>query len=85
MNDKITITKFYGASWCADCKRSSNFLDSKNIAYNYIDIDSVVGAAEEVSEINNGLKSIPTIVLSTGEILVEPSNKQLAQALGIEV
>ncbi len=80
----ISITKFYGADWCADCKRSREFLDTMGIPYNYIDIDKVASAADEVSEINNGLKSIPTIVFTNGEILVEPSNSQLASMFGLK-
>lgn len=74
----------YGASWCADCKRSRDFLDSKKIPYDYIDIDTVSGAADKVAEINHGLRSIPTILFSDGEVLVEPTNLQLAQKLGLE-
>ena len=44
----------YGASWCADCRRSKNLLDSKKINYEFIDIDTVPGAADKVSEINDG-------------------------------
>jgi mycoredoxin len=72
--EKITI---YGASWCPDCKRSKDFLDSKQIKYDYIDIDTVSGAADKVAEINNGLKRIPTIVFSDGSVLVEPSNREI--------
>jgi mycoredoxin len=80
----ISITKFYGADWCADCKRSREFLDTNGITYNYIDIDKVPSAADEVSEINNGFKSIPTLVFSNGEVLVEPSNSQLADMLSLK-
>ena len=83
MTKSISIEKLYGATWCADCKRSRTFLDSNQIRYYYIDIDTVVGAADEVSEINDGLKSIPTIVFSDGSVLVEPTNAQLAEKLGI--
>ncbi len=73
--------KFYGATWCSDCRRSKTYLDEKNIPYEYINIDEVEGAAEEIEKINNGLKSIPTIVFPNGKILVEPSNQELQKAL----
>jgi len=85
MSNLVTISKLYGASWCADCKRSRDFLDSKNITYNYVDIDQDPEAVNEVAKINHGLKSIPTIIFSNGEVLVEPSNAELAKMLGIEV
>jgi mycoredoxin len=73
----------YGASWCADCRRSKAFLDSKNVAYDFIDIDTVPGAADKVSEINNGLKSIPTIIFPDGKVLVVPTNQELAEHLSV--
>ncbi|HET9946483.1 MAG TPA: glutaredoxin family protein [Patescibacteria group bacterium] len=73
--------KFYGATWCSDCRRSKAYLDEKEVAYDYINIDEVVGAAEEVKKINKGLQSIPTIVFPNGTVLVEPSNQQLQQVL----
>jgi len=72
---------FYGAGWCADCKRSQTLLDQNRISYDYIDIDTVQGAADEVSRLNDGFKSIPTIVFPDGSKLVEPSNQELSEKL----
>lgn len=80
MDQNITM---YGAVWCPDCKRSRSYLDSHEIKYNYIDIDQTPEAIGEVERINNGMRKIPTIVFSDGSTLVEPSNKQLAEKLGI--
>ncbi len=71
----------YGAEWCPDCKRSMSFFDSKNIKYRYIDIDKEPGASDKVAEINNGMKSIPTIIFEDGSVLVEPSNVELAKKI----
>lgn len=73
--------KFYGATWCPDCRRSKAYLDEKKVSYEYINIDEVAGAAEEVEKINNGMQSIPTIIFPNGKILVEPSNQELQEAL----
>lgn len=80
MSNKKKI-KFYGATWCPDCRRSKQYLDEKGVTYEYIDIEKVEGAAEEVERINNGYQSIPTIVFPNGKILVEPSNTELQKAL----
>jgi mycoredoxin len=77
---KNTIT-FYGATWCGDCKRSKTYLDEHHIAYTDINIDKVEGAADKVKKMNNGLASIPTIIFPNGEILVEPTNKKLAETI----
>lgn len=73
----------YGASWCPDCKRSRSFLDGHNIAYDYIDIETTPDAAGKVEQINNGMRRIPTIVFADNSVLVEPTNKQLAEKLAI--
>jgi mycoredoxin len=83
MNKELKITKFYGASWCADCLRSKNFLDFNGIEYTVTDIDNDLSAIDELVKLNNGFKSIPTIVFSDGSVLVEPNNKQLAEKLGL--
>lgn len=75
------LITFYGAVWCSDCRRSRIYLDSQNVKYDYIDIDKVDGAADRVAEINNGFKSVPTIVFPNGTILVEPTNAELQSAL----
>lgn len=72
---------FYGADWCADCRRSKYFLDQKGVEYQYINIDRDPNAAAEVEKINRGMQSIPTIIFPDGEILVEPSNEELERAL----
>jgi mycoredoxin len=73
----------YGTPWCGDCRRSRRFLESEGIPYRYIDIDLDAAAAAEVERINEGYRSVPTIVFPDGSVLVEPSNRELAGKLGI--
>ena len=76
--------RFYGAPWCPDYKRSKQFLNEHRILYEWHDISQDETAREYVQEVNNGKQIIPTIVLSDGSILVEPSNAELADKLGIK-
>jgi thioredoxin reductase (NADPH) len=71
----------YGADWCPDCHRSRKFLDENNILYTYLDIDSDKSIKAEMLSLTDNKNIIPTIVLSNGQILQEPSNQVLAQAL----
>jgi mycoredoxin len=71
----------YGADWCPDCHRSRNYLDQLKLSYDYIDIDHTPGASEEVAKLNNGQKSIPTIIFEDQSKLVEPSNLELKTKL----
>ena len=74
----------YGTSWCPDCARSKKLLDGHNVEYQWINIEEVPEAADAVRQINNGLQSVPTIVLPDGRVLVEPSDKELSSALGLK-
>jgi len=83
MSAQITM---YSAAWCGDCRRSKRFLDSKNVAYNYIDIEADQAASDKVIEINGGMRSIPVIIFPDGTHMTEPSDKDLEaklQALAI--
>ena len=71
----------YGAEWCGDCRRSKRFMDEKGVAYEYINVEEVDGAADKVKEINGGAQSIPVIVFSDGTHLTEPSDNDLEAKL----
>lgn len=75
----------YSAVWCPDCKRSRRFLDEHGIACENVDIEATPEAEQIVRRLNNGNRSVPTIVFPDGTILVEPSNAQLAEKLGIKM
>ena len=60
-------------------------MDEKNISYNWVDIDEDADANKEVERLNNGNQVVPTIIFEDGSMLVEPSNAQLAEKLGISV
>ncbi len=74
----------YGAHWCPDCKRSKKFLGEQMVPYQWVDIEQDKEARSYVEEINNGKRIIPTIVFPDGDILVEPSNADLATKLGLQ-
>lgn len=60
---------------------AKHVLDSREIAYEYIDIDLAPEAAALVQEINGGLRSVPTILFPDGRVLVEPTRIELEEAL----
>ena len=80
MAEKIIV---YSTDWCGDCRRAKRFLDGHQIAYENVNIEQVPEAMETVKRLNHGNRSVPTIVFPDGSILVEPSNVQLAQKLGL--
>jgi thioredoxin reductase (NADPH) len=77
--------RLYGASWCPDCRRARAFFGQQRVHYDYIDLEQHPETVAEVERINNGMRSIPTILFPDGSILVEPSNAQLAEKLGLHL
>jgi mycoredoxin len=59
-------------------------LDRAGVEYEEVDIDKDASAAATVVAINGGYRSVPTILLPDGQVLVEPSRRTLLSALGLE-
>ena len=81
----IDSLSVYGTNWCGDCRRARRLLDKNDVLYTFINIDLDKEAEKLVKSINHGMRSVPTIIFPDGSILVEPTNKQLAEKLGIEL
>jgi len=73
----------YSAAWCGDFRRGKRFLDTQGVSYVAIDIEHDSEAMAVVERLNNGRRSIPTIIFPDGAVLVEPSNAELAAKLGL--
>jgi mycoredoxin len=71
----------YGTRWCGDCRKARKILESKHIEYEWINIDQDAEAEKYVIKINNGFRSVPTILFLDETILVEPSEKVLISKL----
>ncbi len=79
-HDAIVV---YGTTWCPDCKRAKQFLGEQRVHYHWVDIEQDSEAMAYVEEINRGRRVVPTIVFPDDSILVEPSNAELAEKLGL--
>ena len=76
--DVLTV---YGASWCSDCHNTRRHLDDAGVEYRYVDL-GLDRAAQALLD-DAGYRAIPVVVTTTGTILVEPSERELAAAVGI--
>jgi glutaredoxin len=76
---------FYGNLWCGGSRRARLLLDQHSIPYRWVDIDLNEEAARVVEKLNNGFRSVPTLVWPDGSFLVEPSIDVLARKLGIKL
>jgi thioredoxin reductase (NADPH) len=78
-----TTIKLYGTSWCSDCKRAKQFFGEQRVHYDFVDVDSDAEGMAYVEQVNQGKQVIPVILFEDGSTLVEPSNAQLAEKLGL--
>lgn len=67
----------YTTESCADCRRTKAFFDANGIEYINIGLEGNDDATKFVISINNGFRSVPTIVFPDGTILVEPTWEEL--------
>lgn len=77
-NDRIVM---YTTAWCGDCWRAKQVMQSMQVRYAEIDITQDEDAAETVLRLNNGRRSVPTIIFPDGSILTEPPTVALMQKL----
>jgi glutaredoxin len=74
----------YGTNWCGDCIKTRKFLEKMGIDFLFVNIDKDREAERFVLEVNHGLRSVPTIFFEDGSFLVEPTNKAVAEKIGLE-
>ena len=72
--------KMYGADWCSDCIHAKNFLNSKKIEFEYINITNNDNAITFLEKVNNGKRVIPTLEIDR-EIYVNPGIKALMKII----
>ena len=71
----------YSTSWCGYCKRLKNQLARMKISFQEINIEEVEGTAEIVEKVNNGNRTVPTLVFSDGSAMTNPSASQVESKL----
>ncbi|WP_067820212.1 glutaredoxin family protein [Nocardia inohanensis] len=74
--------RMYGADWCGDCRRAKTWLREQGVAFTEIDVEHDEVARNEAIRLAGGRKNIPVVVVPSGAVLVEPTNSELAAALG---
>lgn len=69
----------YLTRWCGECLRATRYLTAWGIPFETVNIDQNPEADQFVRRTNHGYRSVPTIVFPDGSVLVEPSEKALAE------
>lgn len=71
----------YTTSWCGYCVRLKTMLKADGIAYNEVNIEQDPAAAQFVSSVNGGNRTVPTLKFSDGSTMTNPSAVQVRQKL----
>ena len=74
------MVEVYGADWCGDTQRTRRHLDRLGVAYEYINVERDPQASAWVKQQNGGNERKRTVKIGV-QVLAEPSNQELEQAL----
>jgi mycoredoxin len=71
----------YTTTWCGYCRRLKSQLDRAGISITEVDIERHPGAAAVVERVNNGNRTVPTVVFPDGTALTNPSVREVSARL----
>lgn len=71
----------YSTPWCGYCHRLASQLDREGIAYTMVNIERDRTAAEFVTSVNGGNRTVPTVRFPDGTALTNPSLTQVKRHL----
>lgn len=72
----------YSTSWCGFCLRLKVALKAAGIVYTEIDIDDDPAAAQFVASVNDGNRTVPTLLFADGSTMTNPRVKDVKAKLG---
>jgi len=78
-HNESTQIIMYSTQYCPDCLRAKAFFEANNIPFVRILLEDNHEATEFVMKVNNGYRSVPTIIFPDGSVLVEPSWQELKE------
>lgn len=77
-NASITM---YSTSWCGFCHRLKAALKSAGIAFDEVDIEQDLAAADFVGSVNGGNHVVPTLKFADDSTLTNPSTNEVKAKL----
>jgi mycoredoxin len=80
MRDELTL---YSTPWCGFCHRLKGQLEREGINFTEVDIEKQPDAAFIVERVNDGNRTVPTVVFGDGSALTNPSVAEIKQKLAL--
>ena len=78
----VAPVTMYTTSWCGYCVRLKRLMQSEDITFAEVDIETDAQAADLVMNANDGNRTVPTLVFADGSALTNPSIDQVKAQLG---
>jgi thioredoxin reductase (NADPH) len=75
-----------GTRWSRRCYEVREFLARNQIPYQWLDVESAERDSETariIATIHNGISKLPVVVLTDGTSIVDPTNRELADRIGL--
>jgi mycoredoxin len=79
--DHSLMLTMYSTTWCGYCRRLATGLDRAGIPYSQVNIELDENAAELVTSINGGNRTVPTVVVPDGTALTNPTVAEVTARL----
>lgn len=83
--DQCNRVRVYTTKSCGDCLMATTVLERADIDYEEIDVDQDPSAAALVVVMSGDYRSVPTLLLPYGRLVVERCRGDLLAALGLWV
>jgi len=71
----------YTTSWCGYCVRLKGQLDRAGVSFDEVNIEQHPDAAATVERVNQGNRTVPTLVFADGTAMTNPSASQVTRKL----
>ncbi len=81
-DDGAALT-MYTTWWCPHCRRLKHGLRRKGISWHEIDIETDSAAADFVASVNDGNRTVPTVVYRDGTLSTNPPIREVLAKLGV--
>lgn len=75
--------RIYATTWCSDCNLIEQFLEEKEVPFQWIDVEKDPEGVKFLEKVNNGLQLVPTVAFPDGSTLTNPSIEKIAEKLGL--
>ncbi|MFC6997600.1 glutaredoxin family protein [Rufibacter roseus] len=72
----------YGADWCKKTIAIQDYFKSRQVDYDYINVDESEEAMQAIKDMNRGRVRFPMVVVGEQKPMKNPSPEELDDALG---